>query len=99
MYIIHYRLTYFIDFCKFRIDSFLQEHEKNSYTLQSEESNYQNYASVQTELSIKLKFDMYIVDPRSSHYVNFDVSRRYSFYRIEKYHAHRPTGSKYLRTF
>ena len=56
----------------------------NSYTLQSNESNYQNYASVQTVLSTKLTFDMYIVNPRSSYYINFGVSRRYCFLKDTK---------------
>ena len=80
MYIINYRPTYYIDFGEFGInDFFLQEYQKNFYTLQSMESNYQNYASIQTVLSIKLKFDMYIADHRSSYFINFGASRRYSF--------------------
>ena len=63
---------------------FLQEHKNNSYTLQSKESNNQNYVSVQKVLSIKLKFYMYIEDLRSSYYINFSVSRRHSFLQDTK---------------
>ena len=49
---------------------------------------YQNYASVQTVLSIKLKFDMYIVDPRSSCYINFGVSRKCNFLQDAKNVTH-----------
>ena len=63
-------------------------------------SNYKNYASIQTVLSIKLKFDKYTVDHRFSYYINFDVSRRYSFFTgYKKCRTLRPTGSKYLRIF
>ena len=35
-------------------------------------------------LSIKIKFNMFIVDHFSSYYINFGVSRRYSFfYRVQ----------------
>ena len=67
-----------------RLIVFLQKRKKISYILQSKESNDQNYASVQTVLSIKLKFDMYIVDPHSSYYINFGVSRRCSFLQDAK---------------
>ena len=60
---------------------FLQEHKQKSYTFQYKESNYQNYASVQTMLSIQLKFDVYIVDIRSLYYINFGVSRRSIFFK------------------
>ena len=53
---------------------FLQEHKQYSYTFQSKESNYQNFASVQKVLQIKLKYDTHIVDLRSSYYINFGVS-------------------------
>ena len=48
------------------------------------ESNYENYASVQTVFSIKLKFDVYIVDRRFCYYINFGVSKRYTFYKTQK---------------
>ena len=100
MNIIHHRLTYYIDFGELGLIVFLQEHKNNSYTLQSKESKHQNYASVQMLLSIKLKFNMHIVDPRSSHYINFGVSRRYTFLQnTKKCHTLRSTVSKYLRTF
>ena len=57
----------------------LQGSKKDSYTLQPMESNDKKYANVYTALSIKLKFDMCIVDHRSSYYINFSVSRTYSF--------------------
>ena len=58
-YILHQRPRYCIDFGEFSIKSFLQEHKKKSYALLSKESNYQTYASVETVLSIMLKFDVY----------------------------------------
>ena len=79
IYITHHRPTYLSILVNLGLIVFLEEHKKISYTLQSKESNYQTYASDQTVLSIKLKFDMYIVDSRSSYYINFAVSRRYSF--------------------
>ena len=83
MHIIQHRPTYCIDFREFRINSFFTEAQKK-VLLQSKESNYQNYASLQTVFSIKLKFDMYIVDTRSSYYINFGVSRRHSFLQDTK---------------
>ena len=81
----HHRRTYCIDFGEFRInDFFLLEYEKNLYTLQSKEPNYQNYTSVQTVFSIKHKFDVYIVDHRFSYYINFGVSKRYCFLQDTK---------------
>ena len=53
--------------------------KKNSYTLQLMESSNKNYFCVQTVLSIKLKFDKYLVDYRFSCYIYFGVNRRYSF--------------------
>ena len=64
MYIIHHRNTYCIDLCEFRINRFFTGSQMYSYTIQSKESKFQNYASVQTVLLIKLKFGMCIVNPR-----------------------------------
>ena len=41
-----------------------QEYKKNFYTLQSNESNYQNYFIIEMVLSVKLKFNKYTVDHR-----------------------------------
>ena len=65
MYIIDLWPTYCVDFSEFRINSFFYKSTKNdSYALQKIDSNYKNYASVQTVFSNKMKFDKYIVDPR-----------------------------------
>ena len=47
--------------------------------MQLKESNYKNYASVQTVLSIKLEFGIYIVGHHFSYYINFGLSRKDSF--------------------
>ena len=101
MYIIGHRPTKCIDFGELRISSFfLQEHKINSYTLQAMESNYKKYASVYAVLSIKLKFNKYIVDDFFSYCINFGVSRRYSLFTgYTKCHALLSAGPKYLRTF
>ena len=63
------------------------------------ESN-KKHASVNTMLSTKLKFDMCIVDHCSSYYINFGVSRIYSFFTgYTKCHTLCPIGSKYLFHF
>ena len=103
--LIDHRSIHCIDFREFRINSlkhfFYKSTKKNPYTLQSMESNHKNYASVQTELPIKLKFDMYIVDHHSLYYINFGVSRKYSFLQDTEniIHTLRLIGSKYLRAF
>ena len=43
------------------------------------ESDYKLYASVSMVSSIKLKFNIFIVDHRSSYYINFYVSRNHGF--------------------
>ena len=79
---------------------FLQEQKQNSYTLQSKESNYQNYASVQRVFSTKFKFDMCIADQYSSFYINFGMSRMYTFFTgYTKCHTLCLMGSKYLFHF
>ena len=85
-YIIGYRSTYCVDFGEFRINNFFyRSTKKNSYTLQLVESNYKMYASVYAMLSTKFKFDMRIVDYRSSYYLNLCVRRICSFsYKIHK---------------
>ena len=52
----------------------------NYYALQPMESNYKKYSSVYTVPSIKLKFNKRIVYHFFSYYLNFGVSRRYSFF-------------------
>ena len=60
-----------------------------SYTLPSKESNYQNYASVQTVLPIKLKFDTYtLYIPVSRTIYIFGVSRRHCFLQDTKNFIH-----------
>ena len=47
MYAVDYCPAYCINFGEFSINSFfLHEYKKNSYALQSKESNYENSASV-----------------------------------------------------
>ena len=101
LYITDHRHAYCIDFSEFRINIFiLLEYKKNSYILQPMESNYKKYASVYTVLSIKLKFNMLIVDNFSSYTINFGGSRRFSFFTgYTMYHALWATGSKYLTAF
>ena len=101
MNIIDLPSTSCIKFGEFRINSFFYRRTKNnSYTLQFMESNYKKYVSVKTVLSIKLKFNKFIVDLFFSYSINFGVSRRYSFWtEYTKCHALLPTSSKYLRGF
>ena len=93
-------VLYIVDFGGFSFNSFLQEFKKEFLYITAKESNYKKYASEHTELLVKLKFDMCIVDHRSSHYINFGVSRRYSsFTGYTKRHTLRAIGSKYLFHF
>ena len=72
----------------------------NSNTLQLMKSNYKKHASVSTMHSTKLKLDMFIVDHFSSHYINFGVSRIYSFFTgYTKCHTLCPIGRNYLFHF
>ena len=50
-------------------------------------------------LSIKLKFDMYIVDPRSSYYINFRVSRRCNFLQDAKNVIHYGLQAQNIKRF
>ena len=51
-------------------------------------------------LSIKLKFNKFIVDPFFSYSFNFGVNRKYIFFAgYTKHHALLSTGLKYLRAF
>ena len=55
MYIIDHCPIYCIDFGEFRIKSFFSlSTKRHSYALQPMESNYNNYASVQMEILIKV---------------------------------------------
>ena len=82
--IIGYCPTYCMDFGEFRINCCFTGAQKEFLHITARKSSHQNCANIQTVLSIKLKFDMYIVDPRSSYYINFGVSRRYSFLQDTK---------------
>ena len=82
MYIIGHRLIYGVDLGEFMNNSFFTGVEKSIFMQQPMNSSYKKCANVQAVLSIKLKFDMFIVDHRSSYCINFGVSRRHSlFYR------------------
>ena len=55
---------------------FLQEYKKEFLYITAKKWNYKNYDSVQTVLSIELKYDIYIIDHRSSYYINFGTSKK-----------------------
>ena len=81
MHIIDHWPTYCVEFGEFRIDGFCFKCTKMSpYTLQPMKSNYKKHACILMVLSIKLKFDKCIADHRSSYYINFGVSRIYSYF-------------------
>ena len=96
MYITDHRRTNPIYFGEYRMKRFFlfRSTKKISYTLQTMESNYKKYASIQMVLSIKLKFDMCIVDQHSLYYINFTMSRTYSFFFLGYIKC--PIGIKYL---
>ena len=72
MHIIVHRLIYCVDFGEFSINSFFTGvQKKNSYTLRPTESNSLKCSSIQTIHSIDLKFGMYVIDYRSTNYIDF----------------------------
>ena len=74
--------------------------KKNSYALQPMKWNYKKYASVETVVSIKLKFNKFIIDHFFSYSINLGVSRMDSFFTgYTKCHALKSTCSKYLNVF
>ena len=80
MHIIDHCSTYCIDLGEFSIDRFLTGVQKYFWYITAKEVNYQNYANVQTVLSIKFKFDMYIIHHLPTYCIAFGDFRINSFF-------------------